>query len=244
MNTLDLFQAIILLGGPLVALSWFIFSWLFSSGEIGREDDHKTITSRLKKLKKVVADNENQNANYVYEKWSWFGTGFYGLAGLWTFAVIEISQFFGFIFNFSGFEALFGDGIISFVVEFLVNQLGNVIQAFVWFMYWPADSIIIWVLVAYLGYWIGVELARRNIEFPIGRWMQKLDESSPEIKKNFNEVVGQVKNKAQTISEDFAKSAKKVAANARSANKAADQEQAKSNNKEKEEDKEIKPGAD
>ena len=100
MNTLDLFQAIILLGGPLVALSWFIFSWLFSSGEIGREDDHKTITSRLKKLKKVVADNENQNANYVYEKWSWFGTGFYGLAGLWTFAVIEISQFFGFIFNF------------------------------------------------------------------------------------------------------------------------------------------------
>ncbi|NKB34039.1 MAG: hypothetical protein GKR91_13165 [Pseudomonadales bacterium] len=209
MNILDLFQAILLLGAPLVALSWFLFTWLFSSGEIDRQADHKAISSRLKKMKKVVADNENQNANYVYEKWSWFGTGFYGLAGLWTFAVIEISQFFGFIFNFPGFEALFGDGIISFLVELLINQFGNVIQAFVWFMYWPADSIIIWVLIAYLGYWVGVELARRNVDFPIGNWTKHLEESTPAIKKNFSKVVEQVKEKAQTISAEFTKPAKR-----------------------------------
>ena len=233
MNTLDLLQAVILLGAPLVALSWFIFTWLFSSGEIDRQDDHKTIASRLKKMKKVIAENENQNANYVYEKWTWFGTGFYGLAGLWTFAVIEISQFFGFIFNFPGFEALFGDGVISFIVEFMVNQLGNVIQAFVWFMYWPADSMVIWVLVAYLGYWVGVELARRNVELPIGQWMKKLDEFSPELKKNFNEIVEPAKDRAQSISRNIAKSAKKASANLHSAKKVIGQEQAKSIDKEK-----------
>lgn len=233
MNTLDLLQAVILLGAPLVALSWFIFTWLFSSGEIDRQDDHKTIASRLKKMKKVIAENENQNANYVYEKWTWFGTGFYGLAGLWTFAVIEISQFFGFIFNFPGFEALFGDGVISFIVEFMVNQLGNVIQAFVWFMYWPADSMVIWVLVAYLGYWVGVELARRNVELPIGRWMKKLDEFSPELKKNFNEIVEPAKDRAQSISRNIAKSAKKASAKLHSAKKVIGQEQAKSIDKEK-----------
>lgn len=212
MNILDLFQAILLLGAPLVALSWFLFTWLFSSGEIDRSADHKTITSRLKKIKKVVADKENQNANYVYEKWSWFGTGFYGLAGLWTFAVIEITQFFSFIFNFPGFEALFGDGIVDFLIEFMINQFGNVIQAFVWFTYWPADSIIIWILIAYLGYWVGVELARRNIEFPLGRWRtrleQQLEESSPEIKDKISGVVSQVKEKAQSITAELKKSTK------------------------------------
>lgn len=187
----------------MVALSWFIFTWLFSAGEIDREADHKTITSRLKNMKKVVADKENQNANYVYEKWTWFGSGFYGLAGLWTFAVIEITQFFGFIFNFPGFEELFGDGIIDFIITFFVNQLGNVIQAFVWFAYWPSDSIIIWILVAYLGYWAGVELARRNVEFPIGDWMKRLDDSPPEEKSSFADLVSQVKEKIETVTADL-----------------------------------------
>lgn len=194
-----------MLSAPMVALSWFIFTWLFSAGEIDREADHKTITSRLKNMKKVVADKENQNANYVYEKWTWFGSGFYGLAGLWTFAVIEIAQFFSFIFNFPGFEALFGDGIIDFIVTFFINQLSNVIQAFVWFTYWPSDSIIIWMLVAYLGYWVGVELARRNVEFPIGDWVKQLDDTSPAVKSNFSEVVSQVKEKYQAISADVMK---------------------------------------
>jgi hypothetical protein len=184
MNTLDLLQAIILLGVPMVALSWFLFSWLFSSGEIDRDDDHKVISTRLKKLKKSVAKKESQNTNYVYDKWMWFGSGFYGLAGLWTFAVIEIAQFFGFIFNFPGWAVLFEDGLIGFAVNLLINQLGNVISAFVWFSYWPADSIIIWVLIAYLGYWSGVEMARRNMQLPVDTWLQKLQIKQPAEKED------------------------------------------------------------
>ncbi len=179
MNVLDLLQSIVMLGVPLAALSWFMFSWLFSSGEIDREDNHKVISTRLKKIRKSIAKKEKQNTHYVYDKWMGFGSGFYGLAGLWTFAAIEISQFFSFIFNFPGFALLFEDGIIGFIISFLLNQLGNVISAFIWFTYWPADSILIWVLVAYLGYWVGVELARRKVELPIEAWLEKLHLKKP-----------------------------------------------------------------
>ncbi|MDP6413473.1 MAG: hypothetical protein QGG54_00280 [Gammaproteobacteria bacterium] len=114
----------------------------------------------------------------------WFGSGFYGLAGLWTFAVIEIGQFFGFIFNFPGFSVLFGDGLIAFLVDLGLNQLSNVIQAFVWFSYWPSDSIIIWILVAYLGYWVGVELARRHVELPIDDWLQTVQNKLADFKQD------------------------------------------------------------
>ena len=73
-----------------------------------------------------------------------------------------------------GIAQLLEDGIISFVVCFLINQFGNVISAFLWFSYWPAESILLWILIAYLGYWTGVELARRNAEIPIEQWLQKL----------------------------------------------------------------------
>lgn len=176
---LDLLQAVILLGVPMVALSWFLFSWLFNSGEMDREDDHKLISARLKKMKKSIEKKESKNSNYVYDKWMWFGSGFYGLAGLWTFAVIEISQFFGFIFNFPGFAELFADGIIDFIVTLLINQFGNVLSAFLWFGYWPADSILIWILIAYLGYWVGVEMARRKLELPVEQLLEKWQIKKP-----------------------------------------------------------------
>ena len=163
----------------MVVLSWFIFSWLYSSGEIDRKADRKAISARVKKMKKSFEKKDSQNANYVYDKWMWFGSGFYGLAGLWTFAIVEISDLFSFVFNFPGLSSLFAEGVISLIVSVLLNQLGNVITAFVWFSYWPADSIIVWLLVAYIGYWVGVELARRGLELPIEAWLEKLPNKKP-----------------------------------------------------------------
>ena len=185
MNTLDLLQAALMLGAPMVALSWFIFSRLFDSGEIDRRDDHKAITARLKKLKKSAAFEGQPDTINVFNKWMWFGSGFYGLAALWTFVIIEVLQFLQFVFNFPGFAVLFEDGLIGFVIEFLLNQLGNVIQAFLWFGYWPSDSVIIWVLTAFVGYWAGVEMARRKAELSFRQW---LDEGSDERGENVNET--------------------------------------------------------
>ena len=95
----------------------------------------------------------------------YFGSGFYGLAVLWTLLVIEVLEGLKFVFNFPGFEALFGDGLIPFFVELGMNQLGNLISAFVWFGYWDG-SVFIWVPVAYAGYWLGIEAARRGLKLP------------------------------------------------------------------------------
>jgi hypothetical protein len=179
MELSDFLEACIKLGIPMAALSWFLFSWLFGAGEIDREDDHKIIAIRLKKLKKSTEKREQLNSNYIYDKWMWFGSGFYGLAGLWTFAVIEISQFFDFIFDFPGLAELFEDGIVGLIFSLLFNQLENVLQAFVWFTYWPTDSELMWGFVAYLGYWIGVEMARRKLQLPVEEWLKKLSNRRP-----------------------------------------------------------------
>lgn len=162
---IDFLVACVLLGLPMVLFSWFIFSWLFSNGDIDRELDRKTLSARVKKLKKKVGKSSGRGgkAEYIYGKWMWFGSGFYGLAGLWTFAVIETMQFFGFMLDVRSWNTLMDDGLISFLIDFALNQLGNMLQGLLWFTYWPAQSILVWMLVAYLAYWAGVELARRSV---------------------------------------------------------------------------------
>ena len=52
----------------------------------------------------------------------------------------------------------------------------------------------IWVLVAYLGYWIGVELARRKYEFPLGEWKQQVEKSTSAFKSSVGSVVKEIKD--------------------------------------------------
>ena len=59
-------------------------------------------------------------------------------------------------------------GIAAFILGIVVNQLTNVIQAMIWWSYWPADSLLVWVSVAYVSFWSGVELAR-PLEGTIGQ---------------------------------------------------------------------------
>lgn len=161
----DLIRAIVMLGLPLVVLSWVVFSWLFVSGDISTQDDHEAITKKLKELKKLdksLRRGVGGKKNFLLDKWMWFGSGFYGMAGFWTLIVIEISEVIGLFMNPVLDVESSPRGIVEVVVDFFMNQLGNIIQAFVWFSYWPADSMLVWVLIAYLGYWLGVELAKHQ----------------------------------------------------------------------------------
>ncbi len=179
MGILTFLEAILKLGIPMVILSWFIFTWLYGGGEIDRDADRKSISAQVKKMKKSFKNKEGGKANYVYDKWMWFGSGFYGLAGLWTFAVIEIVDVFRLILNPSMLSTAMNEGLIALVIDVLMNQLGNVITAFIWFSYWTDDGIIAWILVAYFGYWAGIELARRGDDLPIQEWIRKVKSLRP-----------------------------------------------------------------
>ena len=177
---IDLFWALLLLGLPLAALSWLLFSWLFSNSDVDRKADGKTLNASLKKLRKEQSkrSRSRSKAEFVFDKWMWFGGGFYGLAGVWTFAVIEISQFFSFLFNVSAWAELFAGGLVNTIVQFLLNQLFNMLQGLLWFSYWPSESMLLWILVAYLGYLVGIELARRSVVLPMPTWMHALEQKA------------------------------------------------------------------
>ncbi|MEQ8953519.1 MAG: hypothetical protein RL120_05245 [Gammaproteobacteria bacterium] len=179
MNPVDLIQAVLLMGLPLGGLSWLIFTWLYHSGEIDRSADRKTVSARVKEMKaSYKSSRAKRRSNPILAKWMWFGSGFYGLAGLWTFLAIEVSQFFDFLFNYPGTDYLLRDGFFSFVIDVLVNQLLNVVMAFIWFTWWPADSFLIWLVVAYMGYWAGVEAARRQQDNAVVRWIGSMAQHS------------------------------------------------------------------
>ena len=159
----------------MVVLSWIIFNWLYGGGELDREADRKSVDAEVKKMKKSFKSKKGGGrANYLLGKWMWFGSGFYGLAALWTFVVIELADIVRLILNPSPLLHLLDDGLISAAIELIMNQIGNIVSAFVWFSYWADDGIIVWLLVAYAGYRIGVELARRDDDWPIHDWLEKL----------------------------------------------------------------------
>ncbi|NND81342.1 MAG: hypothetical protein HKN50_02815 [Gammaproteobacteria bacterium] len=116
--------------------------------------------AKLQRLADADQDQANAEANIIFDRWTWFGGGFYGLAALWTFVVIETLDVFRFVFAFPGFTAIFEHGIISALVSLLVNQFTNIASAFTWFHYWYEQSVPLALLIAYIGYWLGLKIAQ------------------------------------------------------------------------------------
>jgi len=170
----DIFLSIIKLGLPVSVLSWIVFFQIYNRGDIDRTADRKAINSHIKALRATYKSKKKHKINIVQDKWMRFGGGFYGLAALWTFLIIELTDAFNFIFHNPGTDALFGDGAASLLFEALSNQLENFISAFVWFSYWNVDSIVVLVLTAYAGYWLGIEVARRQSLTPVVPWIDKI----------------------------------------------------------------------
>ena len=146
----------------MVVLSWVIFSWIFLSGEVDRQEKRNAITAQVKKLKTLPGLEGNRGKRYLYDKWAWFGSGFYGLAGFWTLIVIEVGELVGFLSSPATISPTGAGDIIGLIIGFFIDQMANLLQAFLWWSYWPADSMLVWLAVAYLGYWLGVELARNT----------------------------------------------------------------------------------
>ena len=191
MDFREIFEACIKIGAPMTFLSWMMFSWLHAQGKLDVSAGRKAISDELKQIKKtakaekVAADKAKppkkkrafkqflqfddstqiqaeDNADYIFHRWMWFGGGFYGLAALWTFVIVEVLDVVTFIYTFPGFSAFFEPGIVSILVQFLVNQITNILSAFIWFNYWSEASLLIWIAVAYIGYLLGIEIAKRQ----------------------------------------------------------------------------------
>jgi hypothetical protein len=102
-----------------------------------------------------------------------FGGGFYGLAALYTFVIVEIADISAFLMNFPGLNVLLADGIIALLVNALINQIMNFVTAITWFIYWGDGSRVLEnMALAYAGYYAGMQLALHDT---IRRWFDTSD---------------------------------------------------------------------
>lgn len=85
--------------------------------------------------------------------------GFYGLMALVTFFVIEVREVFGFILRIEGWHTLTDLLNLDSLIDILIDSIMNMVDAFVWFNYWPDTIAIgngwIWLGMAYAGYHVG-----------------------------------------------------------------------------------------
>lgn len=162
---LDWIKVITLLGIPMVCLSWIVFRWLYLSGAIDRSADNKVVSARIKEIKQSFKSSTNRQANFLYRKWMWFGSGFYGLAALWTFMVIELGQVAGFLFNPAPTVARMREDATQFAISTAMAQAVNLLESFLWFAWWTdeGESILLWIAIAWLGYWVGNKCARLQV---------------------------------------------------------------------------------
>ena len=108
----DIFWALIMVGLPIAAFTMAIVWWGFQKGAFRESMDTRALGREIsamkknnKKAKKAPAketSSEQRELHFVQKKWAKFGGGFYGIVGLFTYAVIEFLESISMIRNFGG----------------------------------------------------------------------------------------------------------------------------------------------
>jgi hypothetical protein len=163
---LSLLSAVFELGVPVAALSWLLFYRLYSRGALSRDADHKAIRSSLKQVKEATKKSKEHADSVLHTKWMKFGGGFYGVVALWTLIVIEVGGVVSTIADPSSLEVMFDHGLVAAIVGMIVNQFSTLVQAVLWFQWWPdkVEGPLVWFAVGYAGYMAGLNLARHETE--------------------------------------------------------------------------------
>lgn len=163
----ELLHAVLELGLPVAAMSWLLFYRLYSRGELARDASHKSIDASLKEIRKAGKASKETSDSILHAKWMKFGSGFYGVAAAWTLIVIEASGVIDVIAHPSTLEKMFRNGPGDFVAKQISNQVTTLVDVAIWFSWWPGNGHgpVAWVVVAYVAYVAGLNLARYETHF-------------------------------------------------------------------------------
>jgi len=134
---------------------------------------HKAERKQAKAAQVAVAKVErgpffhkNLGGDLLHGKIMSFGGGFYGTMALFTYLLIEIIEIWRFltgVFNINTWLDKLG---LDLLIGFLVNSVTNFVKAMLWFLTLPdfisMQNEVIWILIAYAGYWSGLRQTREN----------------------------------------------------------------------------------
>jgi len=165
--TIEIIEAFLKAALPLGALAYLMFRWSLKAGRLEGAADRKEFKDGMKAMKK---NRKAKSRNPLHNKWMKFGGGFYGLVGLWTFLVIEALEIYDFANGYEGVDGLVDtlstSSFPGLAIDFFINSIKNFVQAIAWPGYWPdvlqSQNILIWLIAAYGGYWVGMKFARKQ----------------------------------------------------------------------------------
>ena len=163
MTLLDFLPALLKAGVPLFLLAFALVSWGLHRGWLSG-DSFEELQGSMEALGKAQKNKKSrQQMDPALGKWYRFGGGFYGLVALYTWILIEWEDISNFLTGLAQVAFNMDPGaLIALVIELLVESLVNFVLAIAWPAYWLAESSSSWItlLMAYGGYWLGVQAAQ------------------------------------------------------------------------------------
>lgn len=179
----EILRALLIAALPIFIITYLLISRAITAKRLAKNTNNKQFDQAVNDMQKEYKQRKKTNTllrgtdNRIINKWMSFGGGFYGLMAFSTYIVIEAKEIFFFFLKLGSLqwsEILSGISIAMFV-ELLKNAIFNLVDAFLWFIYWPKQIYMLngwlWLLAAYFGYLIGTRLGER---FPINKPIKKV----------------------------------------------------------------------
>lgn len=161
----DVLKAIFIAGIPVGTFSFFMVYFAYLKGYLSTEVKFKYAFKNQQINQSSLSKQYKKNLMFLHSKWITFGGGFYGLIALLTFIVIEFSQVVNFLIGVESWQEITSLFSISSFIAMFVDSIMNMIKAALWFTYWPDKvhslNFVIWIVIAYIGYRLGAEIAKR-----------------------------------------------------------------------------------
>ncbi|MDT0595576.1 hypothetical protein [Glaciecola petra] len=181
---IEILKATVIAALPVFILTYLLVSKVAVTGKLNDPSGKQSLKKAMKNMKtdrKNTQKKEGQEKLAIGEtatnKWLFFGGGFYGLVAFGTYVFIEVGEIGAFLFGLIDFTwAQFWSQLsIDLLINFIINSVMNLVDAFVWFRYWPQVISMqngwIWLIVAYLGYVLAAQIATNYpMRFSISQW--------------------------------------------------------------------------
>ncbi|NQZ81134.1 MAG: hypothetical protein HRT52_08985 [Colwellia sp.] len=161
----DIIKAIFYAGIPIACFSFLMAYYAYYKGYLSPQVTIRNAFKDKHNDDRLLSKKNKKKLFVFHSKWIGFGGGFYGLVALVTFIYIELKQIVEFLMGATGLQYFLDLFTISAFIGMFIDSIMNMIKAALWFTYWPdifdMSNFFIWVIIAYLGYRLGVNLAQK-----------------------------------------------------------------------------------
>lgn len=171
---IEIIRASLLGALPVFLLSYLVLSKAFSSEKYDRKKKKRAKNAAQTEMSEPTAqitEKKEPSGQFnigerAMDKWLFFGGGFYGTMAFATFLAIEFGQivgFFGKLFDLT-WSQVFSKIGINLLVDFFIEAIMNMVDAFIWFIYWPKHIDMqngwVWLIASYIAFTLAARCAK------------------------------------------------------------------------------------